>query len=77
METLLNKYFSAVSGLVWRSELTLVKGYGVCVCARTYGCDGRGLFNLKIWGAGEEAGRPDMKNSRGALPGFIMMLNRH
>lgn len=50
------------------------------MCA--YGCDGRGLSNLKILGGKRGVVKavegPDMKNSRSALlPGFIRLLNEH
>lgn len=73
METLLNKYLSAVSDLVWGSELPLIEVHSVCVVGAMEEC----LPILRL-GEEEEVGQSDMKNSRGALIlGFAVMLNGH
>lgn len=73
METLLNKYLSAVSDLAWGSELPPTEVHSVCTVGAVEEC----LPILRL-GEEEEVGQSDMKNSRGALIlGFAVMLNGH
>lgn len=73
METLLTKYLSAVSDLVWGSKLPLIEVRSVCTVGAMEEC--RPILRL---GEEGEVGQSDMKNLRGALLlGFAVMLNVH